>query len=56
MRFTFPLAALSLALLLAACQTGADGSRGPVTGRLQALFFDVVAGKAPAYQSWLTPV
>jgi branched-chain amino acid aminotransferase len=33
-----------------------SGSRGPVTGRLQALFFDVVAGKAPAYQSWLTPV
>jgi hypothetical protein len=31
MRFTLPFAALSLALLLAACQAGADGSRGPVT-------------------------
>jgi len=33
-----------------------EGSRGPVTTRLQSLFFDVVAGKAPAYQSWLSPV
>jgi branched-chain amino acid aminotransferase len=33
-----------------------NGSRGPVTERLQSLFFDVVAGKAPAYDSWLSPV
>ena len=33
-----------------------SGSRGPVTERLQSLFFDVVAGKAPAYDSWLSPV
>jgi branched-chain amino acid aminotransferase len=33
-----------------------EGSRGPVTEKLQSLFFDVVAGKAPAYQSWLSPV
>ena len=33
-----------------------EGSRGPVTARLQALFFDVVSGKADQYASWLTPV
>jgi branched-chain amino acid aminotransferase len=33
-----------------------EGSRGPVTEKLQSLFFDVVAGKAPDYQSWLSPV
>ena len=32
------------------------GSRGPVTEKLQSLFFDVVAGKAPQYQQWLTRV
>jgi len=32
------------------------GSRGPVTEKLQSLFFDVVAGKAPQYQNWLTRV
>jgi len=32
------------------------GSRGPVTEKLQSLFFDVVAGKAPQYQHWLTRV
>lgn len=31
-----------------------DGKRGPVTTRLQSLFFDVVAGKAPQYSHWLT--
>lgn len=36
-------------------QIGA-GSRGPVTERLQSLFFDVVAGKAAQYQHWLTRV
>jgi branched-chain amino acid aminotransferase len=32
------------------------GTRGPITTRLQALFFDVVAGKSDTYRSWLTPV
>lgn len=32
------------------------GARGPVTGRLQSLFFDVVGGKSDRYASWLTPV
>jgi len=32
------------------------GSRGPITARLQSLFFDVVGGKSDAYRSWLTPV
>ena len=33
-----------------------NGSRGPITEKLQSLFFDVVAGKAPQYNHWLTPV
>ncbi len=33
-----------------------DGTRGPVTTRLQALFFDAVAGRAPQYSHWLTLV
>ena len=32
------------------------GSRGPITEKLQAMFFDVVAGKAPQYSHWLTLV
>lgn len=32
------------------------GSRGPVTEKLQSLFFDVVAGKADQYRHWLTKV
>ena len=32
------------------------GSRGPVTTRLQNLFFDVVNGKVPAHADWLTAV
>ncbi len=32
------------------------GRRGPITEKLQSLFFDVVAGKAPQYQHWLTLV
>ena len=32
------------------------GSRGPITGALQSLFFDIVAGKADAYADWLAPV
>lgn len=33
-----------------------EGSRGPVTARLQSLFFDVVGGKSDKYAHWLTPV
>lgn len=36
-------------------QIGA-GKRGPITEKLQSLFFDVVAGKAPQYRHWLTLV
>ncbi len=32
------------------------GSRGPVTEKIQSLFFDVVSGKAPKYAHWLSPV
>lgn len=31
-----------------------SGKRGPVTERLQAAFFDIVAGKQQAYSDWLT--
>lgn len=33
-----------------------EGKRGPITEKLQSLFFDVVAGKVPKYQHWLTLV
>ncbi len=33
-----------------------SGTRGPITEKLQSLFFDVVAGKAPKYADWLTYV
>jgi branched-chain amino acid aminotransferase len=33
-----------------------QGSRGPVTERIQSLFFDVIAGRAPQYRHWLTKV
>jgi branched-chain amino acid aminotransferase len=33
-----------------------EGRRGPITTRLQALFFDVVNGRVPAHADWLTPV
>ncbi len=32
------------------------GSRGPITEKLQSLFFDVVAGKSEKYGHWLTKV
>lgn len=32
------------------------GSRGPVTEKLQSLFFDVASGKATKYKHWLAPV
>jgi branched-chain amino acid aminotransferase len=33
-----------------------SGTRGPITARLQALYFDCVHGRAPAHTDWLTPV
>ena len=33
-----------------------NGSRGPVTEKIQSRFFDLVEGKAPDVFSWLTPV
>jgi branched-chain amino acid aminotransferase len=33
-----------------------EGKRGPVTAKLQSLFFDVVGGRVPAHAEWLTPV
>ena len=36
-------------------QIGAS-RRGPVTEKLQQAFFDLVNGRNPKYQHWLTPV
>ncbi len=33
-----------------------EGIIGPVTARVQRLYFDVVRGKVPGYRHWLTPV
>jgi branched-chain amino acid aminotransferase len=33
-----------------------NGGRGPITERLQALYFDLVHGRLEAYPEWLTPV
>jgi branched-chain amino acid aminotransferase len=32
------------------------GSRGPITEKIQALFFDVVNGRNAKFGHWLTPV
>jgi branched-chain amino acid aminotransferase len=32
------------------------GRRGPITERLQTLYFDVVHGRHPKHVDWLTPV
>ncbi len=37
-------------------RTIGSGSRGPITEKIQSMFFDVVNGRAPQYQHWLTPV
>jgi len=37
-------------------RTIGDGMRGPITTRLQALFFDCVSGKNPQYADWLAHV
>ncbi len=33
-----------------------EGKRGPITTKLQSLFFDVVNGKVPAHADWLAKV
>lgn len=33
-----------------------SGARGPVTEKLQSIFFDTVSGKSAKYQHWITPV
>ncbi|WP_296807650.1 branched-chain amino acid transaminase [Thiocapsa sp.] len=33
-----------------------NGGRGPITERLQSLYFDLVHGRLPAYPEWLSPV
>jgi len=37
-------------------RTVGNGARGPITKMLQAAFFDVVAGRDPKYERWLTSV
>jgi branched-chain amino acid aminotransferase len=37
-------------------RTIGSGQRGPITEKLQSLFFDVVNGRSAKYRSWLTPV
>src|SRR6267378_2818521 len=37
-------------------RTIGEGARGPVTTRIQKLFFDVVAGKVAKHKDWLSPV
>lgn len=37
-------------------RTIGSGSRGPITAKIQSLFFDVVNGKVPAHADWLSPV
>jgi branched-chain amino acid aminotransferase len=33
-----------------------EGHRGPITEKIQACFFEVVSGRAPKYQGWLSPI
>jgi branched-chain amino acid aminotransferase len=33
-----------------------EGSRGPITEKIQAAFFDIVNGRNPKYAEWLTAV
>ena len=37
-------------------RTIGEGRRGPITTKIQARFFDIVNGRAPEYESWLTYV
>ncbi len=33
-----------------------SGSRGPITTKIQSLYFDVVNGRVPAHADWLSPI
>ena len=33
-----------------------DGKPGPITLKMQSLYFDVVQGKVPEYRQWCRPV
>ena len=37
-------------------RTIGEGTRGPVTQKLQALYFDCVQGRSPKHEAWLTYV
>jgi branched-chain amino acid aminotransferase len=37
-------------------RTIGEGTRGPITARLQAMYFDCVHGRADAHADWLSPV
>jgi branched-chain amino acid aminotransferase len=37
-------------------RTIGSGTRGPITTRLQAMFFDAVNGRMPSKQAWLSRV
>lgn len=37
-------------------RTIGEGTRGPITARIQEAFFDCVTGKADSHREWLTPV
>ena len=37
-------------------RTIGEGRRGPITAKIQARFFDIVNGRAPEYERWLTHV
>lgn len=37
-------------------RTIGEGKRGPVTTKIQQLFFDVIRGRVPKHSDWLTPV
>ena len=37
-------------------RTIGEGTRGPITTRLQTMYFDCVHGRAAAHTDWLTPV
>jgi branched-chain amino acid aminotransferase len=33
-----------------------NGARGPITEKLQSIFFEVLAGKKPKYSAWLAKI
>jgi branched-chain amino acid aminotransferase len=37
-------------------RTIGEGKRGPITTRIQQMFFECVTGKAAKYRDWLSPV